>query len=201
MMSIDGGCVSEGQTHVFALLLPNGCVLQSHSLIKWDRTGVGRLPDMAMFSEIQTQEKLRQQVGCSTDLESIASHPLRGTKTHKKLLSGCLRHLQNPIKLHPIHLHNPFCTTSWHDVPVPLDCLPRITCNLYTIPLKSLRGAFYSCMSPSVIRNECGFQSRNQFETWRVCGRSFEHRPQPYSFKSTALCSSRVISSSCPSAL
>lgn len=26
MMPIDGGCISEGQTHVFTLLLPNGCV-------------------------------------------------------------------------------------------------------------------------------------------------------------------------------
>lgn len=115
-----------------------------------------------------------------------------------KLVSGRLRHLQNPIKLHLIHLHNPFCTTSRHDVPVPLDCFPQITCNLYTILLKTLRGAFYSCMSPSVIRNECGFQSRNQFETWWVCWRSFEHWSQPYSFKGIALCSSRVILSSCP---
>lgn len=39
MMPVDGGCISESQTHVFILLLSNDCMRQSHYLIKGDNSG------------------------------------------------------------------------------------------------------------------------------------------------------------------
>lgn len=39
MMPVDGGCISESQTHVFILPLPNDCMRQSHYLIKGDISG------------------------------------------------------------------------------------------------------------------------------------------------------------------
>ena len=52
MMPIDGGCVSEGQTRVFILLLPNDFVSQSHPLIKCDSIGA----DVAIDSVAQAEE-------------------------------------------------------------------------------------------------------------------------------------------------
>lgn len=38
-MPVNGGCISESQTRVFVLLLPNDCMRQSRYLIKGDISG------------------------------------------------------------------------------------------------------------------------------------------------------------------
>lgn len=51
-MPVDGGCISESQTHVFILLLPNDCMRQSHYLIKGDIP----VSEVATVSEAQIRE-------------------------------------------------------------------------------------------------------------------------------------------------
>lgn len=52
MMPVDGGCISESQTHVFILLLLNDCMQQSHYLIKGDIPGI----EVPTISEAQIRE-------------------------------------------------------------------------------------------------------------------------------------------------
>lgn len=52
MMPVDGGCISESQTRVFILLLPNDFIRQSHYLIKGDVSA----GEVAAVSEAQIRE-------------------------------------------------------------------------------------------------------------------------------------------------